>query len=248
MTGFADQLIELIESVPSWEVYAVSGGVVFVETATLVAGLILPSEALLLAAGVAAAVGPTLVGWLIVATAAAAVAGDSVGFWVGHRYGHQLRSSWLGRRFGEDRWAKAAATIDGNGMVVVGTGRWVGYVRSIVPRVAGMSEMRFTRFWIADAVGAVSWVSAVLMAGYFAGAVLGAQIMLYVAVALVVAVIIYYLVRWLRRRRDGGPIAARSTEVGPVGALAAVPGGECRAHDELDLVEDHQWQHDQPDH
>ena len=52
---------------PSWAVYLIACAVVYVETATLVMGLIFLSTGVVLAAGVAAAVGPTNIGWPVVA-------------------------------------------------------------------------------------------------------------------------------------------------------------------------------------
>ena len=203
MHAFADWLIDVIKSVPTWAIYVIAGGVVYAETAILLAGLIMPSEALLLAAGVAAAVGPANVGWLIVLVACCAIAGDITGFGWGRLGGVRLMHSRLGRRFGEQRWEQASQRLTDSGPVVVISGRWVGYVRTIVPRVAGMSHMTLGRFALADVVGATSWVTAVLLSGYFAGAVLGATILLYVAIGLLLAALCWGLVTWWRSRRSG---------------------------------------------
>ena len=107
-----------------------------------------------------------------------------------------------------------------------------------------MSGMRFAKFGVADIVGAVSWVTAVLLVGYFAGAVLGATILLYVVIALVCCAVIYVLVMFYVRRRR---VAQASGGVdGVVGATVA--GGQPGTEDELDLMKDHERQHDQPDH
>lgn len=200
VNALADWLIDVIKSVPTWAVYVITAAVVYSETAILLAGLIMPSEALLLAAGVAAAVGPANVGWLIVVVAVCAVSGDITGYWCGRSGGTRLMHSRLGRRFGEQRWESAMTRIHDSGPVVVMTGRWVGYVRTIVPRVAGMSHMEPMRFVLADIVGATTWVTTVLLAGYFAGAVLGATILLYAVVGLVVLAAAYYTFRWWRGR------------------------------------------------
>ena len=102
--------------------------------------------------------------------------------------------------------------------------------------------MQFVRFGLADIVGAVSWVTAVLLAGYFAGAVLGATILLYVVIGLVCCAAVYVLVVFIRRR-----LAARASAGVDGVVAAAVAGGQPRAENELDLVKDHERQHDQPD-
>ncbi|WP_235434362.1 MULTISPECIES: DedA family protein [Gordonia] len=240
--SLADWLIDLIRSVPVWAVYLIAGGVVFLETAVIFAGLIMPSEALLLAAGVAAGVGNTNLGVLITVACVCAIAGDAVGFWFGRVGGPRLMESPLGRRFGEQRWERTSARLNQSGMLMVAASRWVGYVRTLMPRVAGMTGMQFVRFGLADIVGAVSWVTAVLLAGYFAGAVLGATILLYVVIGLVCCAAVYVLVVFIRRR-----LAARAS-AGVYGVVtAAVAGGQPGAENELDLVKDHERQHDQPD-
>ncbi|WP_288338319.1 DedA family protein [uncultured Gordonia sp.] len=206
MHAFADWLIGVIESVPSWAVYLIAAGIVYLETALLIAGLVMPSEAVLLAAGVAAAVGSTNIAWLVVIVVLCAVAGDATGYWLGRVGGQRLKESGLGRRFGEQRWDNAQQRLERSGLLVVGTGRWVGYVRTIVPRMAGISRMSFVRFGIADAIGALTWASAVLLAGYFAGAVLGATILLYAVIALVGVVAAFYGVSWAVHRWHRGDI------------------------------------------
>ncbi len=256
MTALADWLIELIRSVPVWAVYLIACAVVYSETAVLIAGLIMPSEAVLLAAGVAAAVGPANVGLLIVAVCVCAVAGDITGYWFGRVGGHRLKDSALGQKFGEHRWEQVQQRLDSSGMIVVSTGRWVGYVRTLVPRVAGMSRMRFVRFGVADVIGVVSWATTVLLAGYFAGAVLGATILLYAVIGMVAVVLAYSLVKAYRSRHRvvvETPVDTSSSAQGFAGGrggvgLAAIPTREPRADDQLDLVEDHQRQNDQPDH
>lgn len=135
-----------------------------------------------------------------------AVAGDATGYWLGRVGGQRLKESGLGRRFGEQRWDNAQQRLERSGLLVVGTGRWVGYVRTIVPRMAGISRMSFVRFGIADAIGALTWASAVLLAGYFAGAVLGATILLYAVIALVGVVAAFYGVSWAVHRWHRGDI------------------------------------------
>ncbi|RPA64933.1 DedA family protein [Gordonia oryzae] len=206
MQTFADWLTGVIESVPSWAVYLIAAGIVYLETALLIAGLVMPSEAVLLAAGVAAAVGSTNIAWLVVIVVLCAVAGDATGYWLGRLGGQRLKESGLGRRIGEQRWHNAQQRLERSGLLVVGTGRWVGYVRTIVPRVAGISRMSVVRFGIADAIGALTWASAVLLAGYFAGAVLGATILLYAVIALGGVVAVFYGVSWTVRRWHRGDI------------------------------------------
>lgn len=200
MHAIADWLVAIVESVPSWAVYLVACAVVYAETSTLILGLILPSEATLLAAGVAAAVGPTSIGALVTAVCVSAIAGDVTGYWIGRSSGHRVKQSRVGRRFGEHRWQRAEERIDQDGMIAVVTGRWIGYVRTLVPPVAGMTRMRPLRFGIADVIGVTTWATTVLLVGYFAGAALGTTLLLYAGAGVVALAGGWYLWRWWQER------------------------------------------------
>ncbi|MFT4042466.1 MAG: DedA family protein [Gordonia sp. (in: high G+C Gram-positive bacteria)] len=203
MTQIAEWLTSAIRLVPTWAVYLICCGVAYIETATLIAGWIMPTEAVLLAAGVTAGLGTANITALIIVTVLASMGGDGTGYLVGRCFGPRLTDSVGGRWMGEGRWAEATRKIDDNGMVATVAGRWVAYVRTVMPRVAGMSRMAPRRFLVADALGVVSYVSAVLLLGYFAGAALGATILLYAAGVSVGLVVCWFAVRWWRRRRAG---------------------------------------------
>ncbi|SIR65869.1 DedA family protein [Williamsia sterculiae] len=201
MNGIVDWLVHIIESTPAWAVYLVVWGVVFGEASVLL-GLVLPGETLLVAGGVAAAVGPTNVGWLLTGACIAAIAGDSTGYWVGRWSGGRITHSRLGARIGAERWGRVEAAVDTGGFVAVVTARWIGYVRTLIPFVAGMSKMNVVRYLTANVVGGVAWVVTVGMLGYLVGATLGAKILLYTAIATGCLAILWFVYGWLRSRQS----------------------------------------------
>ena len=203
MSGIANWLEGLVSDVPSWAVYLIACAVVYVETATLVMGLIFPSTGVVLAAGVAAAVGPTNIGWLVVALCVAAFAGDLTGYWIGRASGPRIMSSKAGRRFGGERWVNAQKRVDESGMIAVATGRWLGFVRTVMPPAAGIVRMRVANFVIADIVGVVTWGTTILLVGYFAGAKLGTTLMFSMGLAIIVGLAVWWVVK--RFRHPGVP-------------------------------------------
>ncbi|MFZ2239684.1 MAG: DedA family protein [Gordonia amarae] len=209
MSGIADWLEGLVADVPSWAVYLIACAIVYVETATLVMGFILPSAGVVLAAGVAAAVGPTNIGWLVVALCVAAFAGDLTGYWIGRVSGPRIMSSKAGRRFGGERWVRAQNRVNDSGMIAVATGRWLGFVRTLMPPVAGIVRMRVANFVIADLVGVVTWGTTILLVGYFAGAKLGATLMLSIGALIIVGLVVWWVVKRFRQ-----PAAALADAVG----------------------------------
>lgn len=207
-------LVEAIDSVPAWAIYLIAWAVVFFETSVLIIGLIVPSEATLIAAGVAAGLGDANIAVLAAGTCIAAVAGDHAGYWVGRRAGPLIIHSRPGRAFGERRWDKVEGEVHSHGVVTVAAGRWIGYVRTLVPPVAGMNRMPLRRFTPAEILGACSWATTVLLLGYFLGAAAGARILAYTVLAAGGLLLVWFGYRVYRMWRRG-PGADRPIDAVP---------------------------------
>lgn len=152
-------------SLPPGAVYVVLTTLVFVESGLLV-GFFLPGDTVLFAAGLlAAAPGsrlslPLLAGLVFVA----AVAGDGVAYWTGHRFGRP----WLLRKAG-----RAAARVEQAerfyarfGWWAVVIARFIPWVRTVTPIVAGVARMPYRRFLSANIAGAACWGSGLILLGY----------------------------------------------------------------------------------
>ncbi|QRY62300.1 DedA family protein [Gordonia sp. PDNC005] len=199
MQFLTDQLTSWIDAAPAWAVYAITAGVVYIETSVVVVGVVVPSEGVLIAAGVVASIGSAHIGVLIVLSALAAIAGDWTGYWVGRGFGPRLSATRLGRRMTRRMIrARRQAPSPGDAIVAVASARWIGFVRSLIPLVAGARRMPFRRFAVASAIGAVSWTATVLLISWAVGATLGADVALMVAIGvglLSLAFLIYRRVR-----------------------------------------------------
>ena len=197
--SLADWVISVVQSTPPWAVYLVVFGVVYGEAALLL-GLVLPGETVMLAGSVAAAIGDTNIGWLIVGACVAAVLGDSTGYWFGRRSGSRITGSRFGGWVGEQRWARAEALIRDGGVATVVGARWIGYVRTVTPFVAGMSRMPTRQYLFANVVGGVFWVIVVCVTGYALGETVGANLLFYLALAAGVSMAGYFGFRWWKNR------------------------------------------------
>lgn len=200
-----DQLVQHLLQLSGWPVYVVVAIVIFGETAFLL-GLVLPGEATLVLAAVLAARGNISGVGLGVLAFGAAVCGDTSGYWLGRRIGPRIESSRLGRRIAPERWAKAHARVARHGATAVLTARWVGFVRSVIPLIAGMAPIPYRRFLLADAAACASWVVGCLAIGFVAqGSWTRAQsLMSTLAFALVLvlgAVVLVACLLLVRRRR-----------------------------------------------
>ncbi|AVL99145.1 DedA family protein [Gordonia iterans] len=206
MTEISHWLTGVIDLAPPWAVYLTVIIVVYLEVAVLVCGLILPSEATLIAAGVAAAIGQPNIVVLAVCASLAALSGDLTGYYLGERTGPRIMQSWAGRKFGEDHWLKAEDRVRENVWVAVPIGRWIGYVRTLVPVAAGLSRVELRTYALATFVGGTTWSASVLVLAYVLGATAGVELIGILVIVLVAVgvgtVVLRALGRWRLHRQE----------------------------------------------
>ena len=159
-------LKEFISQYGTW-VYAAIFLIIFCETG-LVFMPFLPGDNLLFAAGALAAIGQ-LDPWLISGVlGAAAIIGDSTNYWIGRKYGTRLFSET--RKFpSRKHLATAEAFFQKHGGKSVLIGRFMPFIRTFTPFVAGMSTMPYLRFLAFSVSGTILWVGTLVPAGYFLG-------------------------------------------------------------------------------
>ncbi|GAB4242553.1 MAG: hypothetical protein Kow00129_01130 [Thermoleophilia bacterium] len=191
----------------------------FLETSAFV-GLLVPGETVVLLAGAMAAEGVLDAQTLAAVVISAALLGDSAGYFLGRRFGREflLRHERL-FRLNHRRLAQADAYFARHGGKTVLFGRWVGFLRSLAPFLAGSARMSYPRFLFWDVLGASSWGLTLVALGYLAGrsyrlveSWLG-RVSLFVLLLLVAAAGFWLLGRWmLRRRHLLGGIAGSVTD------------------------------------
>jgi membrane protein DedA with SNARE-associated domain len=92
------------------------------------------------------------------------VLGDYISWWIGFHYHHKIVHSWIFRRF-EDQIEKALQLFHKWGSWAIFIGRFMGPLRATVPLVAGMSELEFWPFMVANTVSALIWAYVLLAPG-----------------------------------------------------------------------------------
>jgi membrane protein DedA with SNARE-associated domain len=104
----------------------------------------------------------------VISAALGALAGDALSYWVGHRWGHQLRNYWPFRRYPQllDR---GEVMFRRNAFKSILVARYVGAIRPFVPAVAGMLKMPLRRYFLASGLAAVSWSLLFLGPGWLLG-------------------------------------------------------------------------------
>lgn len=161
-------LLDWLQTLPLVGVVAIAGLLVFGEC-TFGLGLVVPGESGLFILGTTATSTPKfLTMWLV--TTACAVAGDSVGYLIGKRYGPRLRQWKLVRRHAARGWDQAGGFLRRRGAVAVLVAVFLPVLRTFMPAVAGASGLRYRTFLPAVLVGAIGWCALHIGVGALAGA------------------------------------------------------------------------------
>lgn len=156
---------DLAEGLGQWA-YLLVGFMAMAETAAFV-GFIAPGEFSIIFGGVLAGEGTLSIELLIGIVWASAVAGDSIGFMIGHRYGRGFAVRFGRRlRLTEERLKKVEEYFHRHGGKTIIIGRWVGLVRPLMPFTAGTSGMPYRRFLPYDVLSAGLWSATFCLLGY----------------------------------------------------------------------------------
>ena len=134
------------------------------------AGLWLPGETTLIAAGVYAAKGHLSITAIIVVAAAAAIIGDNIGYWAGREGGRRLLYRYAAlRRFADRVLPPAERFFERHGGKAVFLARFFAGVRVTGAWMAGITRMTWWRFLAWNAAGGIVWAVAVSLLAFFAG-------------------------------------------------------------------------------
>ena len=149
-------------------VYALLFLIVFVETGLVIMPF-LPGDSLLFIVGALCGADlmslPLAMGVLIVA----AIAGDQVNYSIGHYFGPKVFQWEDSRFFNKSAFEKAHAFYEKYGGITVILARFMPFIRTFVPFVAGVAAMTRGKFTSFNVVGGLIWVVSLTLAGYFFG-------------------------------------------------------------------------------
>ncbi|KOX35081.1 membrane protein [Saccharothrix sp. NRRL B-16348] len=156
-------------------VWLITLSFIFFECA-FIFGLFLPGDSLLFAAGVVlASHDAELSAWLLSGVAlAVAVVGNQIGYYIGRHTGTRLLARRGGKVLNKENLAKARDFLDRRGFWAIVLARWIPWVRTLAPMIAGAARMDSKRFMLATTIGAVAWVPTLVLAGYYGAGLLTA--------------------------------------------------------------------------
>ncbi|MCI0704263.1 MAG: DedA family protein [Planctomycetia bacterium] len=140
--------------------------IVFAETGLLI-GFLLPGDSLLVVLGIVA----HLSGWnlwpFIICLCAAAIIGDTVGYWIGKKAGPAIFNRPSSRFFKQEYLQRAKDFYEKHGGKTIIIARFIPIIRTFVPVVAGAAKMEYRTFLFYNVFGGIGWIVSMLLFGYY---------------------------------------------------------------------------------
>ncbi len=166
MNELLDWILATVQAVDPVARTLLAGLGIMLETSVLI-GLVVPGDTIVLVASTAVdGVGEYLA--LTFAVIAGALVGESIGFGLGRWFGPHIHRSRLGRRIGDENWAKAQRYLDRRGGPAVFVSRFLPVLHSLIPLTVGMSTMRYRRFMAWTVPACAIWAFAYVTVGWLA--------------------------------------------------------------------------------
>lgn len=157
MNEFLSWMLNAVQDVEPLTRTLIAGLAVTLETSILV-GLVVPGDTVVIVA--ATAVGSPLEGVVLgVVVVVGALIGESIGFWLGRWLGPRIRASRLGKRLGEDNWARSERYLRRRGGPAIFLSRFLPVLHSLVPLTVGMSGFPYRRFLAWTTPACILWAT-----------------------------------------------------------------------------------------
>lgn len=156
----------LLAQLGGWMVVAVAL-IVFIESGVLFP--VLPGDSMIFALGILHNRIPSVPEWLtFLVLFIAAISGNLVGYWLGRKYGRRLFKDDA-RYLSTENMHKSEDFFRRYGGVALVLARFVPFVRTFVPIIAGIGKQHFRTFLIWNMIGATLWIGAFMVAGVLLG-------------------------------------------------------------------------------
>jgi membrane-associated protein len=202
MLTLAASFDEQLSPVAPFLFYVVIAGIIFIETGLLL-GFFLPGDSLLFSAGLVAAARDDInIVFLILIIFLAAFIGDQVGYVIGRKVGRPYLEKHKSKRM-QSMLARSERFYERYGWWSVVIARYIPWVRTFVPPIAGTVKMNYYKFLSANALGAFLWGVGITLAGYYSGSIPFVKDISYALAALFISgSLISAFINYRRDRRD----------------------------------------------
>jgi membrane-associated protein len=202
VSNFAATFDTQLSPIAPFIFYIAVAGIIFIETAFLV-GFFLPGDSLLFSAGLVAAARTDInVVILVFVVFLAAFIGDQVGYVLGRKIGRPYFQRRNSKRM-QKMLVKSERFYERYGWWSVVIARYIPWVRTFVPPIAGTVKMNYYKFLTANALGAFLWGIGITLAGFYSGSISWVKDISYgLATFFIGASLISALFNYLREKRD----------------------------------------------
>jgi membrane-associated protein len=157
----------VIRSYGTWT-YGILFLIIFLETGLVVTPF-LPGDSLLFAGGTFAALGSLDAKWLVVFLSIAAIAGDTVNYWIGHAVGPKVFTKEKSRFLNKEYLYRTHRFYEKYGGKTIIFARFIPIIRTFAPFVAGIGSMTYRHFIMYNVSGGIAWVVMFVLGGYLFG-------------------------------------------------------------------------------
>lgn len=162
-----EHLANLVNLFGAWT-YVILFLIIFAETGLVVTPF-LPGDSLLFVIGTLAGSGYLNIWICYISLLAAAILGDTVNYWIGHKMGPKVFANENSIIFKKAYLEKTREFYEKHGKKTIILARFAPIVRTFAPFVAGVGNMHYQTFFLYNIIGAFLWVTSLLFAGYFFG-------------------------------------------------------------------------------
>jgi membrane-associated protein len=203
LTDFFHRISNLPELVQWAGVFGIAA-IIFSETGLLV-GVFLPGDSLLVTAGLFAARGLLNISLLAPVLLAAAICGNSVGYFIGRTSGPRIFRRENSLFFNKKHAIRAHNFYEKHGRKTIVLAQFMPVIRTFAPVIAGVGEMPFRQFIAFNIIGAVSWIGSMLGIGFFLGNTvpgIDQHIEIVVAIVIFISILPGLIATYRERRRS----------------------------------------------
>jgi membrane-associated protein len=163
-----DKHLEAVAASYGIWIYAILFAIIFIETG-VVAMPFLPGDSLLFVAGAIAAIGGMNLPALMILLTIAAIAGDAANYSIGRWFGPKVWAWENSRWFNKDAFNKTHDFYEKYGPITIVVGRFLPFIRTFTPFVAGVADMTYPKFAFYNIIGGILWVCGLTGLGFLVG-------------------------------------------------------------------------------
>jgi len=199
MSNFAATFDTQLSPVAPFLFYLVIGIIIFIETGLLI-GFFLPGDSLLFSAGLVAAARDDInIVILISVIFLSAFIGDQVGYVIGRKLGRPYLERKNSPKM-QKMLARSERFYERYGWWSVVSARYIPWVRTFVPPIAGTVRMNYYKFLSANAFGALLWGVGITMSGFYAGSIPWVKNVSYILATLFIIYLVLKLIVNFQKR------------------------------------------------